>query len=102
MAMSKQEREEVISLLFGKTTKEPQKVCCECYERGYKKGSIDGYNERVDEECQTYDEVADDVFRCIHMHLSHMFGDGKDELLLTPSDLHELVDHIHKNIEWYH
>lgn len=102
MAMSKQEREKVIALLFGKTTKEPQRVCCECYERGYKKGRIDGYNECVDEQEQSVDEITDNIFSHAHAVISQIFGDDNDkEILLTSSDLHEIIDIIYRKLSNY-
>lgn len=102
MAMSKKEREEVIALIFGKTNKEPQKSCCECYERGYKKGCIDGYNECVDEQEQTADEITDNIFNYAHTVIIEMFGNDDDkEILLTPLDLHDIINVIHRKLSNY-
>lgn len=102
MAMSKREREEVIALIFGKTNKEPQKSCCECYERGYKKGCIDGYNECVDEQEQTADEITDNIFNYAHTVINEMFGNDDDkEILLTPLDLHDIINVIHRKLSNY-
>lgn len=110
MAMSKKEREEVIALIFGKTNKEPQKSCCECYERGYKKGCIDGYkkgcidgyNECVDEQEQTADEITDNIFNYAHTVIIEMFGNDDDKKIsLTPLDLHDIINVIHRKLSNY-